>query len=240
MSHKVNRWSMSQLEVTGLQASGEKAVAVLGWGVFALLLVVGHLAFTVRDLANNQGFVPWVVEMNGFGEIRSFGEAERVVQEDRLVVLHLRKVVQSMRTVSRDQAIQKSEYGNAARFIAGSKREELKYFYTDPGRLDGQWVRTVKVGTVLLHGAGAEPGTQVWEVSWREDIVDKTLVHRSAWRGLFTTGFEEVKDPGVLTYNPFGFVIHDFSIGPTGEPQQFSIGEQDALLGLEVGKGRQR
>lgn len=224
MRHEVEDYSRAQCEMRTLFEGGHRQVVFMRWLVFFLLLVLGSQAYTVHYLAQHQGFVPWVVELNGFQEVRSFGEAERVVDEERLIQLHLQKFVQSLRTVAREETIRKQLYLDTARFISESRQLDIRSAYSEEGRLDGHWSRVVLIRTVLKSPTGA------WEVTWLEDVMSKNRVERSEWRGLFTVELRRTAEAGVMSRNPFGFVVTDWRMQPTGTVQEFNLGEEDSLF----------
>lgn len=224
MTHDLNQWSRAQLEMRTMFDAGRRQVVVMRWLVFFLVLAVGSQSFTIHYLAQHQGFVPWVVELNGFQEVRSFGEAERVVGEDRLVQLHLQKFVQSLRTVAREELIRKQLFLDTARYVAEGRKLDARYLYSEDGRLDGHWSRVILIRTVLKVEDG------VWEVTWLEDVIEKSRVARSEWRGLFTVEMRRMSDPGVMSRNPFGFVVLDWHMQPSSVVQEFNVGEQKALF----------
>lgn len=224
MRHQVSDSQRAQMELRTLFSAGAREVWVWRLAVLLCLFVILGQGLVVRDLAANQGFVPWVVELNAFKEVRSLGPAERVVEEELLASLHLREFVESMRAYAPTPEINKELFLSGARFVDPARQQEFKYLVREEeGRADGDWSRIAIVRTVLKQREG------VWEVTWYEDVISKARVERAEWRGLFEVSFGDSRDAVVMTQNPFNFRVHSWSIQQSGETVEFNIEDAGRL-----------
>lgn len=171
--------------------------------VAANLLLVAALLF----LPSRTQLVPYVVEIDGIGQVKQVGMANKpnYVPQESHIIHSLQSFIYNSRALSTDRKVVRENWRRAYRVLAPKVANQFES-YTKENDLDskiGQLSKTVEVGPVLSLGKGS------YQVEWDENTYDKggNLASKEHFRGTFGISHHQPKSDRELRENPLGVYI---------------------------------
>jgi len=180
---------------------------------FASIAVAGLSIIGTIYMAQLPRIVPHIVEVDatGIAEYRGpVGKAwEDYKPSDAITQYYVERFVEKTRSISSDLALTKQRWIEAYNFVAKSAVVHLSEYArnNDPFKAAAENRITVDFLSVMRLTPTS------WQVDWRENRWPKTggLPTPELWRGVFQIDFAPSSDPKVLSNNPIGLQINEFS-----------------------------
>ena len=179
-------------------------VAVTGRRVWALALteagVIAVLALALVWLASRGSVVPWVVEVDRYGQARAVEPAiANFRPTDALVAARLERFIDEVRSISSDPIVVRQNWLAAydVTTIKGARALTAYAQLNDPFVLVGKVQISVEVSSVIR----ASPDS--FRVAWIERrYQDGALVSTERWSAILTLVTRPTRDPARLKKNP--------------------------------------
>ncbi len=217
------------------RARNWQIVAFVSLGMLGMrLLQDGYVTLTTR-------VVPYVVEVDRFGQAQAFGPAEPLKATDRRVLIaQLARFVHDLRSVLTDPAAQADVMRGAYAMVDPGAAAMLNAYFTDPANdpraLGRTLSRRVEVTSVLQL-----PKSQTWRIQWTERDEPRQsgsatpfAPRVAAWEGLFTTRVAPPKDTATLELNPLGLYVTSVTWTRIGSTQTDAVGQR-AVPAMDAG-----
>lgn len=187
-----------------------------------LLLVDLVLVGTVVWQARQTRIVPYVVELDGYGNAVAFGPADQMADPDRGLLVHeIARWVWHVRTVTLDREVQRQLVLDAYAYTGDRGVGLLNRWYREHPPFDRARQGTVSVQVTSVLALSERERT--WQVQWAETERDLhgEAVGESRWQALVTL---DVDPPDLVTEvvtNPLGVRVVDFDWTrlPDGDPR---------------------
>jgi len=200
---------------------GDLARGKRSWQSVAVLALLVNLVLSAGyvHLASQHKVIPYVVELDALGEMRSAGMLEIQDIPESAITASLRKFVHNLRTVPTDTRLLNIRLQEARAYVHGRAAKALM---TDLGRdreamermlARGDTRYVVEISSVLkIPGEGI-----LYRVSWRESSRVSQEERISAFEGHFQIRIESPEDEETLRANPLGIYIMDYTLAQVGE-----------------------
>lgn len=179
------------------------ALALLGIDLLLVGVVVWQSAQT--------RIVPYVVEIDGYGNALAFGPADRLTDPDRALKVHdIARWVRHVRTVTLDPRVQRQLILDAYAYTDGRAVARLNSWF----RANPPFARA-ETGTVSVQVTSvlAVPDTDdSWQVQWLETDRSRagTVRHEHRWQALITLTIDPPDRVERVITNPLGVYVTDF------------------------------
>jgi len=200
-------------------ARGKRNWQLLAFSLTGLLALV-TLAY-VR-LAASSRIVPYVVEVDRFGQVVAVGTAEQMKAPDqRLVASQLAQFLRAIRTVlpTEAAAAQAEMVRRGYAFVAPEAAAFLNDFFAspanDPRVLGARLTRQVDITAVLRV-----PNSDVWRLQWTEterSTQPGGPIRRTAWEGYATIKLAPPATAEAIQDNPLGLYVTSLNWTQVGE-----------------------
>jgi len=186
-------------------------------GILSMLIAFAAIG-GMTYIGSQSKFIPYVVEVDKFGQTRAQGPVQASsVADPRVLHALVADFVQDARMVTPDSGLQsKAIYRLYARLLANSPavakmNEWMQSERTNPFKRAEKELVSVEIRTAI-------PQTeQTWQVEWTETVRDrKGIVQENplVWRALITVKAQAITPQTTdeeLRNNPFGLYVQDFS-----------------------------
>ncbi|MDE2833525.1 MAG: VirB8/TrbF family protein [Bacteroidota bacterium] len=194
---------------------GDLARGRRSWQAFALAMLLANLVLTIGFVyvAAQRKVVPYVVELDALGEMRTVGLLGTQEVPERAIMAVLRQFVHNMRTVPTDarllnirlQEAKAHARGRAAEMLIRELTQEREQLELMLQRGDTRYVE--EISTILkVPGQG-----QLYRVAWRELTRTGTEVMEEAVEGHFQLRIELTEEEAAWRANPLGIYVTDFT-----------------------------
>jgi type IV secretion system protein VirB5 len=194
-------------------ARGKRNWQLVTFGVTGALVV---LAMTTFRLATASHVVPYVIQVDRFGQVLTVGTAEQMTAPDqRLIASQLAQFLRAVRTVLPASAaaaqaeMLRRAYAFASPEAAGFLNEHFANAYNDPRVLGWRVSRQVDITAVLRV-----PSSDVWRLRWAETeraIKGDEPVRNTAWEGYVTVRLTPPRSAETVQENPLGIYVTSIS-----------------------------
>lgn len=170
----------------------------------ANVLLVAALLF----LPSRTQLVPYVVEVDGIGQVKQVGMANKpnYVPQEAHIIHSLQSFIYNSRALSTDKKVVRENWMRAHRVLAPKVGNQFESYIRDTGLSSkiGQLSKTVEVGPVLSLGQGS------YQIEWDENTYDKggNITLKEHFRGTFAVSHHQPKNDKELRENPLGVYIH--------------------------------
>jgi len=186
-------------------------------GILSMLLALAAISGVIH-IGSQSKFIPYVVEVDKFGQTRAQGAVQATtVADPRVLHALVADFIQDARMVTPDANLQaKAIYRLYARLLGASpalaKMNELMNLEsTNPFKRAGKELVSVEIRTAI-------PQTQqTWQVEWTETVRDRKGALQGSptvWRALVTVTQQAITPQTTdeeLRNNPLGLYVQDFS-----------------------------
>ena len=203
------------------QLFGDLARGRRSWQSFAMAMLLANLVLTVgfAYTASQRKVVPYIVELDALGEMRSVGVLGTREVPERAIMAVLKQFVHNIRTVPTDARLLNIRLQDAKAHVQGraaetlvqdlmQQREQLEQMLQ---RGDTRYVE--EISTVLkVPGEG-----QLYRVAWREKMRRGSDVMEESVEGHFQLRIEPADDEAMLYANPLGIYVTDFTWTRVGQ-----------------------
>lgn len=153
--------------------------------------------------------VPWVVQVDRFGEAQAVSPADADYQpSDPQVAFHLARFIEQVRSVPDDPIIVRQNWLRAYEFATDKGALSLNDYArtNDPFALIGREQVAVDVTSVIR----ASPTS--FRVAWAERRYrDGSLAETSRWTAILTIAVQSPRTPDALRKNPLGIFVHSIN-----------------------------
>jgi len=149
--------------------------------------------------------IPWVVEVDKFGEARSVAPAEADFKPgDPQIAFHLARFIEHVRSLPDDPVVLRANWLRAYDFVSDRGALALNDYArrTDPFAMIGREQVAVDVTSVIR----ASP--QSFRVAWTERRYrDGALTQTSRWTAILGVAVQPPRTPDALSRNPLGIFV---------------------------------
>lgn len=153
--------------------------------------------------------VPWVVQVDRFGEAQAVSPADADYKpSDPQVAFHLARFIEQVRSVPDDPIIVRQNWLRAYEFATDKGALSLNDYArtNDPFALIGREQVAVDVTSVIR----ASPTS--FRVAWAERRYrDGSLAETSRWTAILTIAVQSPRTPDALRKNPLGIFVHSIN-----------------------------
>lgn len=153
--------------------------------------------------------VPWVVQVDRFGEAQAVSPADADYHpSDPQVAFHLARFIEQVRSVPDDPIIVRQNWLRAYEFATDKGALSLNDYArtNDPFALIGREQVAVDVTSVIR----ASPTS--FRVAWAERRYrDGSLAETSRWTAILTIAVQSPRTPDALRKNPLGIFVHSIN-----------------------------
>ncbi len=196
----------------------ELARAKRNWQLVAFTLAAGVVLLSIANLrlATSARVVPYVVQVDRFGQVAATGRADRAVTPDqRLIASQLAQFVRAVRTVlpASAAAAQTELVQRGYAFATPEAAAFLNEYFTDPRHdprvLGARLTRQIDVTTVLRL-----PGSDTWRLRWTETergTQGDTPGRAAIWEAYLTVRLIPPVTAETVEDNPLGIYVASIS-----------------------------
>ena len=195
---------------------GDLARGKRSWQSVAFIALLLNLVLTVGYvyLASQHKVVPYVVELDALGEMRAAGRLSVRDIPERAITAVLRRFVHNLRTVPTDtrllnvrlQDARTHVHGRAAKTLVTDLERDRENLERMLQRGDTRYVEEIS-SVLKVPGEGI-----LYRVSWRELTRIGHEESVSSYEGHFQVRVEPAEDEDVLSSNPLGIYIMDYTL----------------------------
>jgi type IV secretory pathway TrbF-like protein len=213
------RYDKTPLPVTPYQKAaqvwderiGAARVQARNWRIAAFLaLALAFGSSLAMSLAiERAGLVPYVVEVDRMGEVRSVGPATESYQPSDATIAHfIAKMIENIRSLSIDPVVVRTNWLSAYDFVTDRGAQMLNAYARDADPFGRIGTRTVMVDVTSVVRASSES----FEVRWRETAYENgTLVETQRYTGVITIILKPPTRADTIRRNPLGLYVHAFN-----------------------------
>ncbi|HEY9090240.1 conjugal transfer protein TrbF [Parasphingorhabdus sp.] len=186
---------------------GSARVQAKNWRLafFGMLFLSSGLAAGLVWQGARGSIVPWVVQVDKFGEAQVVGPADVPPEpSDPQIAFHLAKFIENVRGIPADPVIVRNNWFHAYQFTSPKGALVLNDYArtNDPFADIGKEQIAVDVASVIR----ASPSS--FRVAWTERRYrDGSLAETSRWSAILTVSISPPRTPDALRKNPLGLFI---------------------------------
>ncbi|WP_430414060.1 conjugal transfer protein TrbF [Parasphingorhabdus sp.] len=186
---------------------GSARVQAKNWRLafFGTLLLSSGLAAAIVWQGARGSIVPWVVQVDKFGEAQAVGPADAPYNPtDPQIAFHLAKFIEQVRGIPVDPVIVRENWLRAYDFTSAKGAVALNDYArtNDPFANIGEIQIAVDVASVIRASASS------FRVAWSErKYQDGVLAETTRWSAILTIKVQTPKTPDALRKNPLGLFI---------------------------------
>ena len=199
---------------------GDLAQGKRTWQSVAFLALLVNLVLSAGYvyLASQKKVVPYVIELDALGEMRAAGRLTVREVPEPAIIAAVRRFVHNLRTVPTDTRLLNIRLQDARSYVHGRAAKTL---VTDLGRdrenLEGMLQRGDTRYVTDITSVLKIPGEGIlYRVSWRELSRIGHEERTTAYEGHFQIRVESPKNEELMTENPLGIYIMDYSLTQVG------------------------
>lgn len=187
---------------------------------FGLLIVTLLSVIGVLFVSTRATFIPYMISVDEHtGRVQSLGALTEIKREptDAEIAFFLSRFVEQIRSIPADQDILKENVNRATTLLTEESASKFKNLYLP------DLVKKIESGSKnrvrVLSVTPIDNKAKSYQVRWEESSViangAKPLVH--SFTSTFNVEKKEVDSKEMLTTNPLGLFITDFTISDEGE-----------------------
>ena len=187
---------------------GDSLVHARNWRLIAfgcLALSLG-LSGGVVWLAGKSTIIPYVVELEKTGTVRTIGPAiENYKASDAQIAFHLANFIEKVRSLSIDPVVVRKNWLQAYDFATARAANTLNDFARENDPFSNVGERTVSVEIDSVVRASKDS----FQIRWLERThLNGVLSRTHRWTGVFSIVIEPPRDVESLRKNPLGIYVH--------------------------------
>ena len=197
------------------QLFGDLARGRRSWQSIALLTVLANLVLTAGfvRVVSQHTVVPYIVELDALGEMRSVGRLGMQEVPERAITATLKQFVHHIRTVPTDARLLNVRLRDARAHVEGRAAETLMDALNQgreimEGMLQRGDTRYVEEISSVLTVPGEE---YLYRVAWREQVRMGSDEYEEAYEGHFQLRLHAAETEDVLYANPLGIYVTDYT-----------------------------
>jgi type IV secretory pathway TrbF-like protein len=187
---------------------GSARVQAKNWRLIAFgnLVVAGGLAIALVWQSARGSIVPWVVQIDKFGEAQAVAPAIADYQPtDAQIAWHLARFIENVRAIPADPVIVRQNWLKAYDFVTDRGAHALNDYAraNDPFAKVGQIQVAVDVASII------RASTDSFRIAWTERRYENaSLASTERWSAILTIVVQQPRDAERLRKNPLGLFIH--------------------------------
>jgi type IV secretion system protein VirB5 len=193
---------------------GSALVHARNWrlAAFASLGLVALAMAGLVYLGAKPKAVPHIIEVDRLGEPRYRGPAGAAayVPSEAVLKFHLRRFIESTRSISSDAAVLRQRWLEAYALVTPRGANMLSAYVAQPGNDPFKRAQEERVTAEVLSMLRVSADT--WQIDWRESRWDKRgypLGEAVTWRAMVKVVLETPKTDEALVQNPLGLFIDE-------------------------------
>jgi type IV secretion system protein TrbF len=186
---------------------GSARVQAMNWRLAALgsIGLSTLLGLTIAITGSRPNVTPYVVEVDGLGEVRAVGPAvEGHKPSDAQIEHFLARFIENVRTLSIDPIVVRSNWLHAYDFVTDEGAEALNEYAR---RVDP----FAKVGTITVAAevmSVVRASGDSFEARWKEETFENgTMTKTERFTGVFIIVFKSPNTTEIIKKNPLGLYI---------------------------------
>ncbi|MEC3909667.1 conjugal transfer protein TrbF [Sphingobium sp. CR2-8] len=187
---------------------GSARVQARNWRLafFGTLMLSGGLAAGLIWQSARGSIVPWVVQVDKFGEAQAVGPADAGYRPtDPQIAFHLARFIEQVRSIPADPIVLRQAWLRAYDFTTDRGAMVLNDYAraNDPFALVGKRQVAVDISSVIRSSDSS------FRVSWTERrYQDGALAETSRWSAIVTVVIQPPSAPDALRKNPLGLFVN--------------------------------
>jgi type IV secretory pathway TrbF-like protein len=187
---------------------GASRVQARNWRIAALaaLLLCAIVASGLVIVIQRSGIVPYVVEVDRLGEVRTVGPAIEPYKPNDAAIAHfVAQMIENVRSLSIDPVVVRSNWLRAYDFVTDRGAQTLNDYarQADPFSRIGNKTVMVEVTSVVRASDDS------FEVRWKEDSYENGAVSSTErYTGVVTLVLKPPTSAEAVRKNPLGLYIH--------------------------------
>lgn len=197
------------------------AKQALNWrrGFFIMALITSISVSGMGYLATRSSLIPYVIEVDATGSARAINIAEqkKYIPNEKEIKYFLRQFVLNTRTIPMDKVVFKNNWLEAYMFLGKSATTKMNEHMKKENIVErlGTETSIISVNSIL----SVADSSNTYQIRWTESIYGKDGSKKSTYgmSGIFSIEVAIPQDEKVLTINPLGIIIKDFSYSKEGE-----------------------
>jgi type IV secretion system protein TrbF len=213
------RYDKAPLPVTPYQKAaqvwderiGAARVQARNWraAAFVALAVSGGLSLAMILGIERVGIVPYVIEVDRLGEVRSVGPASEAYQPSDAAIAHfIARMIENIRSLSIDPVVVRTNWLSAYDFVTDRGAQMLNDYAREADPFGKIGARTVMVEVSSVVRASNES----FAVRWRETTYENaTLTETQRYTGVITIILKPPTRADTIRKNPLGLYVHAFN-----------------------------
>jgi type IV secretory pathway TrbF-like protein len=175
-------------------------------GMIGLSLV---LALTLTITVAGSGIVPYVVEVDRLGEVRTVGPAiEPYRPSDAQIAHFLARFIENVRSLSIDPVVVRANWLRAYDYVTDRGAQTLNDYAREADPFGKIGARTAAVEVTSVVRASGDS----FEIRWKESTYENGAVAKvERFTGVVTIILKSPTTPEVLRKNPLGLFVHSLN-----------------------------
>jgi type IV secretion system protein TrbF len=175
-------------------------------GMIGLALV---LALTLTITVAGSGIVPYVVEVDRLGEVRTVGPAiEPYRPSDAQIAHFLARFIENVRSLSIDPVVVRANWLRAYDYVTDRGAQTLNDYAREADPFGKIGARTAAVEVTSVVRASGDS----FEIRWKESTYENGAVAKvERFTGVVTIILKSPTTPEVLRKNPLGLFVHSLN-----------------------------
>jgi type IV secretion system protein VirB5 len=167
------------------------------------------LGFTVLLIVERSSVVPYVVEVDRLGEVRTVGPAIEAYQPSDAQIAHfLARFIENVRSLSVDPVIVRTNWLHAYDFVTDRGAQALNEYAreADPFTKIGAKTATAEVMSVV------RASNDSFEIRWKESTYENSAVAKTErFTGVVSIILKSPSNAETLRKNPLGLYVHSLN-----------------------------
>lgn len=186
---------------------GSARVQAKNWRLafFGTLFLSGGLAGAMVWQGARGSIVPWVVQVDKFGEAQAVGPADAIYNPtDPQIAFHLAKFIEQVRSIPVDPIILRENWLRAYDFTSPKGALALN----DHARTNDPFANLGEIQIAVDVASVIRASKNSFRMAWSERTYrDGALAETTRWSAILTIKVQTPKTPDALRKNPLGLFI---------------------------------
>lgn len=192
---------------------GSAVVQARSWRVNSMVLasLLGGSLLANVYLGIQPKAIPHVIEVDSLGRATYRGPvgSEEFTPDEGLIRYHLRRFVETTRTVSSDPMVMRKYWFDAYAMLTPRANSLMGEWIKENNPFERQQEETVAVNILSAVPLSKES----WQIDWKETRWDKRGIDREkpvVWRAILRIVLEPPRTTEQMTKNPLGLYVDEF------------------------------
>ncbi|CAN7697205.1 conjugal transfer protein TrbF [Mesorhizobium sp. LjRoot246] len=187
---------------------GSARVQAKNWRLMALgsLVLAGSFASALVWQSTRGTVVPWVVQVDKFGEAQAVAPAAADYRPtDPQIVWHLARFIEQVRSIPDDRVVVRQNWLRAYDYTTDRGATSLN----DYARLNDPFVKVGKIQIAIEVSSVIRASPDSFRVAWTERRYENgSLAGTERWTAILTIVIQQPRDADRLKTNPLGVYVN--------------------------------